>query len=250
MADGLEETIHIDGALLLGVAVVEHGSFQLLHEALLLAEEFLGLVFPQHLDVGRVQNAVLHGLGGTKHVTADDEIDLVAELGQIGGIFAGRVAAANHRHVLAFVEEAVASGASGNAAALEFFLGGQTEITCRRTRGNDDTVGQDFAIVFRRHLEGALADIDARHLAFAYFGAKAQGLLTDFLHHFRAGDSVGITRKILDFGGLGKLSAGLHTLINDSFHVGATRVDGCCVACRARANYQTFNVFHILMFRV
>ena len=72
MADSLEETIHIDSALFLGVAVIEHGALQLLHEALLLAKEFLGLMLPQHFDVGRVQNTMLHGLGGAQHVAAHE----------------------------------------------------------------------------------------------------------------------------------------------------------------------------------
>ena len=63
VTDGLKEAVHVDGAFFLGVAVIKHCAFQLLHKALLLAKEFLGLVFPQHFDVRRIEHTVLHGLG-------------------------------------------------------------------------------------------------------------------------------------------------------------------------------------------
>ena len=109
--------------------MVEHCAFQFLHEALLLPEELLCLVFPQHLDIRCIQHTVLHGLGGAQHVTTDDEINLVAELGKIGGILACGVAAAYHGHVFAFIEEAVAGGASRDAATLELLFGGESEVT-------------------------------------------------------------------------------------------------------------------------
>ena len=207
-------------------------------------------MLPQHFDVGRIQHTVLHGLGGTQHVATHDEIHLVAELGQIGGILAGRVTAAHDCDILAFIEEAVTGGTGRHAAALEFLLGGKTEITCRGTRRDDDGVGKELAVVFRRHLERTLADVDASDFALANLCTEAQGLLADVFHHIGAVDALGIAGEVLDFGGLGELSAGLHTFINDGLHIGATSIDGCGVARRARANYQTFNMFHFIQLEV
>ena len=180
MADGLEEAVNIDGAFFLGVAVIEHGALQLLHEALLFAEEFLGLVLPQHFDVGRVQNTMLHGLGGTQHVAAHDEIDLVAELGQIGGIFAGRVTTAYNCHVFSFIEEAVARGTSRHAATLELLFGGQAKITSGCTSRDDDGVGKELAVVVAR-LRRQQEEIDRIVLP-----AKMNGAVGNFNAHLSA----------------------------------------------------------------
>ena len=95
------------------------------------AGDALGLVGAQHLgDLGVVEHidllvgdqARLVGLVGAQAVAAMDQGHLVGEVGEEQRFLHRGVAAADHRDLLAAVEEAVAGGAGRNAEALELAL--------------------------------------------------------------------------------------------------------------------------------
>lgn len=112
---GKEETV--DVYLLLYTVVTTQKRSGNTH---LVSEDFLCLMFPENLDIGSVEHPVLHGLGGAEDIAAHDHVDLAAERGQISCFLAGGVAAADHGHILAPIEESVAGSAGRDTLSLEF----------------------------------------------------------------------------------------------------------------------------------
>jgi hypothetical protein len=98
-------------------------------------------VVPDDLDLGVLEQAVLHDLLGAQAVAAVDQRDLGGEIGQEQRLFDGGVAAADHDDLLAAIEEPVAGGAGRDAEALEMLLRGQAEPFRLRPGGKDHGVG-------------------------------------------------------------------------------------------------------------
>src|SRR5690606_16786259 len=90
---------------------------------------------------------VLHDLLGAQGVAAVHQVDLAGDVRQVQRFFHGGVAAADHGYVLVLVEEAVAGGAGGDAAALERLFRGQPQVLGGGTGGDDQRVGGVVAVV-------------------------------------------------------------------------------------------------------
>ena len=91
----------------------------------LVAQHFVQHVVPLdgHISgVGLLDQLVGQDLLGAEFVAPVHHGDMGGDVGQVKGLFHGRVAAADHRYLLILVEESVARGTGGNAAALELFL--------------------------------------------------------------------------------------------------------------------------------
>jgi hypothetical protein len=73
-------------------------------------QEFGNLGVPDDLDVRIGKKAVLQDLFSTQRITAMDQGNVLAVVGHVDGFLDGGVAAADHRHLLAAIEEAVAGG--------------------------------------------------------------------------------------------------------------------------------------------
>ena len=99
VADGQKESRDVDRHLR-AVVLTQQGS----RDARFVAQHLGGVVLEQHLDVGGVEHPLLHRLRSAQVGLADDHVDLPAERRQVGCLLAGRVAAADHRHVLLAVE--------------------------------------------------------------------------------------------------------------------------------------------------
>ena len=82
------------------------------------------------------------------------------DVGEIERLLDGSVAAADHDHVLAAEEEAVAGGAGRHAIALEALLGGQAEPAGLRAGGDDKGVGGVFGAAVALEPEGLALEID------------------------------------------------------------------------------------------
>ena len=100
------------------------------------AEHFLDLGVPDHLDLGVLEQPLLQDALGAELAAAMDDRDLGGEVGEEQRFLDGGVAAADHHDFLAAVEEAVAGGAGGNAEALELLLrlAGPASAPARRWR--------------------------------------------------------------------------------------------------------------------
>ena len=78
-------------------------------------------MLPEHFDILRLQDPVLHHLTGTKLISADDEVDLLRQAGEIDRIATGCVSAADDGNGLTSVEESVA-GSAGTHAGTHILL--------------------------------------------------------------------------------------------------------------------------------
>ena len=85
------------------------------------------------------------------------EDDLAGDVGEIERLLDGSIAAADHDHFLAAIEEAVAGGAGRDAIAQEALLGGKPEITRLGAGGDDQRVCGVFgvAVAFEHEWAGA-----------------------------------------------------------------------------------------------
>ena len=218
-------------------------------DARVVAQHLGGVVVEHHFDVGGVEHPLLHGLRSAQVGLAHDHVDLAADRGQIGGLLAGRVAAADHGHVLLAVEESVARGARADAHAAEFRFRRQAEVFCRCSRGDDERLGLDLRRAVDHHVERTRREVRARHGSDADVGSEAFGLTAHVGHHLLAADAVGIARKILHVGRGCELPARLDTLVEYGPEVGARSIDSCGVPCGAAADNQAFDrFFHCRMF--
>lgn len=111
VADGDEDAV---GGDLLGRAVLDvlqPNAGDVAGDAVHDPQHLFDRHIPDHLDLGMGEQPILQDLLGAELVAAVDDRDLGREVGQEQRLFDGRVAAADHDHVLAAIEEAVAGGA-------------------------------------------------------------------------------------------------------------------------------------------
>ena len=197
----------------------------------------------QHLDLLVVHHTLLHHLRRTQIGLAHDEVHLAGQAGQVGSLFASRVATAHNGHHLLAVEEAVARGTGTHTHAGIFLLVLQAQVLGRGACGDDDGFGFDHLLVVDRYLVGLRAEVGRRSHAIADVGSEAFGLLAQVFHQLRAADAGRIAGKVLHFGGRCQLSAQLQAGIYHRSQVGASCIDGGCIAGRTRTDDQAFHFF-------
>ena len=77
----------------------------------------------------------------------------------------------------------------------------------------------------------------------AHVGVKALGLRLQVHHHLGTVDALGVAWEVVHFGGFRELTARLHALVQNGFHVRACGVDGGGVSGGSRSNDQALDVF-------
>ncbi len=122
MADGHEESGDVEFSVFFsGVVVNQNAIYGLV------AEDFLGFGIIQNFDVWGVQNAMLHGFGGTHLAFADNHIYLFAKLGEVGGLFGSSIAGTDDGYILLFEEKPVADSACRDSISVQALLGFQSQ---------------------------------------------------------------------------------------------------------------------------
>jgi hypothetical protein len=149
----------------------------------------------------------------------------VAVVGHVERFLDRGVAAADHRHLLAPVEEAVASGAGGHPLALQPFFGRQVQPFRLCTRGDHDGVAGVDGAAIANHPERALREIDVDDMVPHHPGADMFRLCLHLLHQPRTLDHVAEAGIIFDVGCDGELPTRLHPLDHDRRHAGAGSID-------------------------
>src|SRR5690606_26926917 len=120
VADGDEDAVGghlLDGT---GLDVPDPGAGH--RRRVVAAQHLLEHAVPDHPDAVVREQAVLQDLFRPQLVAAVDEHDLGGEVGEEQRFLDGGVAAADHQHLPAAVEEAVAGGAGGDAVSAEPLL--------------------------------------------------------------------------------------------------------------------------------
>ena len=135
------------------------------------------------------------------------------------------IAAADHDHFLAAVEEAVAGRAGRDAKALELFFGSDAEPARLRAGGEDHGFRQIDVAAIAGQAERPLRQFELVDEIGDDLGADMRRLLLHLLHQPGALDDVGEARIVFHVGGDGELSAGLDALDQYRLQHRARRVD-------------------------
>ena len=181
---------------------------------------------PADMDVRMPEQPILQDLLGTQRITAVDQGHVVAVVGHVERFLDRGVAAADHHHFLAPVEEAVAGRAGAHALALHMLLGRDIE-PARLGAGRDHQgIAKIDGAAVALEPERPLGEVHLRNMVPFHLRADMLGLLLHLLHQPGPLDDVGEAGVILDIGGDGELAAGLDALDNDRREAGAGGVDG------------------------
>ena len=157
-------------------------------------------------------------------------------LGDEDRVLHRRVAAADHHHVLALEEGAVADAAGRDAAAAELHLAGDAEPPRLRAHREDHRLRlvarrrrrRPAGCRRRRARRGRVVGDEA--------GAEALRLGAELVHHLRAHDPLGVAGVVLDVGRVLELAAPLEALDHERLEVGARGVERGRVAGAAAAD--------------
>jgi hypothetical protein len=200
----------------------------------------LGIVLPQHFfghrvphtaDFGIGKQPVLKNLFRPQAFTAVNQRDPGGMMRQIKGLFHGRVAAANHRHMLIAEKEAIAGGAGRNAKPRIIRLAWNAQPLGLGSGGNHDRWRFIHFAAFPGAAEGRAAEIHGHNAFLHNPGANVLRLQTHLLHEpgaFHGGCKAG---KILHILGHGQLPARQRACKNDRLQVRACSIDGSGVSC-------------------
>ena len=171
-----------------------------------------------------------------ERIAAMDQGHVVAVVGQVQRFLDRGVAAADHRDLLAAVEEPVAGRAGRRALAASYALptAAPSHLACApvaMTRASPSR-SSPLSPVSRN---GAARQVDRDDMVPHHLGADMLGLGLHLLHQPRALDDVAEAGIVLDVGGGGQLAAGLDALDQDRRQPGARGVDRGGVAGGPRA---------------
>ena len=181
------------------------------------------------------EQPVLQDLLGAKRIAAVDQGHVMAVVGHVERFLDRGIAAADHRDLLAAIEEAVAGRAGRSALALHMLFGRQAEPLGLGAGGDDQRVGMIFGAAVALQHERAARQVDLDDMVPDHLGADMLGLGLHLLHQPRALDDVAEAGIIFDVGGGGQLAAGLDALDDDRRQAGAGGVNGGGQAGRAGA---------------
>ena len=240
MADGDEETVDRDVA----AAAVLHRLHAHAGDAAVVAQHLVDGVVPHGFDLAGLhfrEQLVLHDLFGAQGVAAVDQIDLAGDVRQIQRFFDRGVAAADHRHVLILVEEAVAGGAGGHAAALEFLFRGDAQVFRGGAGGDDERVAGVLAAVALQP-ERSLRQVGGVDVVENHFGLEPLSVRLHPVHQVRSHQAVGVARPVVHLGGGHQLATHLQPGDDHRLEVGARRIDGCGPAGGAGAEDDQLGV--------
>src|SRR5215217_2078496 len=136
VADGREEALHLDLALLFGLEVLRPYPLDRV-----LAKDVLDRRVGEEGDLGVLARPVQHDLGGPELVATVDQEHLGCELGEEERFLHRRVPAPDDRDPLVLEEETVAGGAAAHPAAHETPLARKPQPPGLGSCGDDDGFG-------------------------------------------------------------------------------------------------------------
>ena len=184
---------------------------------------------------GMSEKPILQDLLGAQRIAAVDQSDVMTVVGHVERFLDRGIAAADHDHLLAAVEEAVAGRAGGDPLPLQQLLGRQVQPARLRAGRDHERVAEIEVPPSPIRRNGRCGKVDLDDMVPHHLRADMLGLLLHLLHQPGALDDVGEAGIILDVGGDGELPAGLDALDDDRRHAGAGGIDGGGEAGRAGA---------------
>src|SRR5947209_7575586 len=166
-----------------------------------------------------------------------DQSDVMAVVGHVQRFLDRGVAAADHRDLLAAIEETVAGGARRRSPALHMLLRGQAEPPRLGAGGNHQRVGEIVGAIVAGQTEGPARQVHGSDVVPDHLGADMLGLGLHLLHQPGTLDDVAEAGVILDIGGGGELAARTDPLNEDRLETGARGINRRRIAGRAGAKH-------------
>ena len=240
MADGDECAVHFNGGRLTRRRIFER---EVVEHAIIARHKAFHCLVPQHFNFGIGEQAFLQDLFRPQAVTAVDQGHIVGMVGEIQRLFHRRIPTADHRHLLAAIEEPITRCAGGYALAAQLHFARSAEPLGLRTGADHQRFANIFvAAVANRAERRAVFEVDRNDGVPHHPCADMFGLRLHFLHQPRALHHLAKAGVIFDIGGDGKLAAGLKSLNNNGFQHRAGGIDRGGIARRARTDDQHFGV--------
>jgi len=183
---------------------------------------------------------------GTELVAPVNEGNVAGDVGEVEGFLHGGVAAANDRHGLSPVEEAVAGGTGRDPFPLEGLFGGEPQIPGRGAGGDDKRIAGVYAAV-PLQAEGSLAKVGLVDVVRDHGGIEPLGMLAHPLHELGPLDAARVAGPVVHLGGGHELPPLLEAGDESWAQVCPGGVDGGGVAGGAGAenNEPVMGRFHI-----
>ena len=165
------------------------------------------VVLEQDLNLRVVEHTLLHDFRRTQIGLANNHIHLLAQVSQIGRLFARCITAAYHGYSLAAIEEPVTRGASTHTTTAVLFLAGNTQPLGGSTGSNNHRVSLIERTVVRPHFLGRAGEIHFLDNSRYELRTETFCLATDIIHHLERFNAIRITGEVLHLGGDSQLSA-------------------------------------------
>ena len=180
-------------------------------------------------------------LGCAELIATQNDGHAAGNLGQKQRLLASRIAATDHKHLLAAEEHAVARCAIRNATTSIRILADKTSRTRRGTHASNDASSRRITRVVVNGKQSIVdVVIDARYHAPCNLSAKTFCMLLKTLTQLGTAQQRN-TRVVLDFIRRGDLST-RHALLKDrSRKVGAGGINSSRVSCRTAANNRNID---------
>jgi len=204
------------------------------------ADNVVDHAVPLNDDFRVAFDAFLQNLVRPQFVAAVNQRDAARDAGQIKRFFRRRIAAADNRHVLVAVKEAVAGRTAGNAEAAELFLVFQSQPAGRSAGGNDYAFRPVGIGPFGNQHKRTGGKIDLRNLVVDNLHADVDRLVMHSLHQFAAVDRFGKAGKVFHVGGDRQLSAFLQPADQYRTHSRPRGINARGIAGRTGSDNQHF----------
>ena len=172
-----------------------------------------------------------------KAVAAVHEVHRAGDVGEVQRLLHRGVAATDHAHILAPVEEAVAGRAAADATPHEGLLGRDAEVLGRGAGGDDQRVAGVVRGVAAQN-ERPPAELDLVDVVEHHLRVEALGVLEEALHQVGSHDAVDVGGPVVDVGRRHQLAALRDAGDEHRLQVGARGIDRCRVAGRSGAEDQ------------
>ena len=188
-------------------------------------DEAAHFLVPQHRDPLVGEQALLQDALGAQRVAAMDQGDVGRMVGQVQRLLDRGIAAADHRDLLAAIEESVAGRTGADALALQRLLAVEAQPLRLRAGRDHQHLALVHVAAVAGQAERAARHIDADDRVVHQARADVRGLRLHLVHQPRTLDDVAKAGIVLDIGRRHQLAAGLDALHDDRCHPGARAID-------------------------
>ena len=167
-----------------------------------------------------------------------DQRDMAREVGKIERFLGRGIAAADHCHILAAIEEAIAGGTGADALPLEPRFAVEAEPARLRARGNNQRFARIDRAAVAGECERPFRQVDVDDRVPYHRRADMFGLLLHLLHQPGPLDDIGKAGIVFDVGRDGQLATRLDALHDERVQPCPRGIDGSRQTCRTGAQNQ------------